>query len=455
MDECRTIQRRLPSTRSPKQQFALERSFNNFMLQGRIRDAIRLLSEGNSGGPMDLDAPAVADDPSSGSVLDHLLLKHPPPQPADSSAIKLSSTPSQDHSPHFVTYEGINGDLIKSVALRTFGSAGPSGLDASAWRRLCSSFGSYSSDLCSSMAAVARRLCQSYVDPTGLRALLSCRLIALNKNPGVRPIAIGETCRRIMSKAVAAVLRTDVLEVVGSDQLCAGQKGGCEAAVHALRQAFQSSSANAILLVDAKNAFNSVNRQVALRNILHLCPSIARFLINTYRDGIDLFIGGQVMTSNKGTAQGDPLGMIMYALATMPLIQSAGNFGEYNPAVTTNTVVTLIEPLVIHANTTTNQVFRGFTNETVFNFICNASGSQLSLVWYKNGKQIAVNGPIMAISNPVPQDSGVYQCFWTSEHRSSQIFDSVSWALVVRDRVPPNVVSTTTSEPLVQMMPLQ
>ena len=111
-----------------------------------------------------------------------------------------------------------------------------------------------------------------------------------------------------MSKAFTAVMRTDVLEVVGADQLCEGQKGGCEAAVHTLRQGFQSSSANAILLIDAKNMFNSVNRQVALRNILHFCPSIGRFLINiSHCDGIDLLIGGQVMSFNEGTAQGDPL----------------------------------------------------------------------------------------------------------------------------------------------------
>ena len=68
----------------------------------------------------------------------------------------------------------------------------------------------------------------------------------------------------------------------------------------------------------------SCNNCVGMARIIrpHLCPSIARFLLNTYHDGIDLFIGRQVMSSNEGTAQGDPLGMIMYTLATMPLIQS-------------------------------------------------------------------------------------------------------------------------------------
>ena len=221
-----------------------------------------------------------------------------------------------------MAYEAIDGLLIRSVALKTFGSAGPSGLDSYTWRRMCSSFGNPSADLCSSVAAVARRLCSSYVDPVCIHALFSCRLVALNKLPGVRPIGIGETCRRIIGKAVLSVLGQDVLEAIGSVQLCAGQKGGCEAAVHALRTSFESDSTEAILLVDAKNAFNSLNRQTALLNILHLCPSIARFLINSYRSEVNLYIGGTMLKSKEGTTQGDPLGMVMYALASLPLIQS-------------------------------------------------------------------------------------------------------------------------------------
>ena len=89
-------------------------------------------------------------------------------------------------------------------------------------------------------------------------------------------------------------------------QLCAGQISGIEAAIHAMRSIYSSKDTEAVLLVDASNAFNSLNRQVALRNARHLCPSIATVLINTYRAPSELFIDGQVLWSEEGTTQGDP-----------------------------------------------------------------------------------------------------------------------------------------------------
>lgn len=53
----------------------------------------------------------------------------------------------------------------------------------------------------------------------------------------------------------------------GSQQLCAGQKAGCEAAVHAMRNVFEDPATEGVLLVDASNAFNNLNRKVALHNI--------------------------------------------------------------------------------------------------------------------------------------------------------------------------------------------
>ena len=77
---------------------------------------------------------------------------------------------------------------------------------------------------------------------------------------------------------------------------------------------------DAVILVDASNAFNSLNRQAALRNIHQLCPALSKVLTNTYREDVQLFIDGEVLLSQEGTTQGDPLAMAMYAIAITPLI---------------------------------------------------------------------------------------------------------------------------------------
>ena len=205
--------------------------------------------------------------------------------------------------------------------MNVHGFAGPSGIDAHGWKRLCTSFKEASSDLCHSLALVARRICTSYVDPKLISPLLACRLIALDKNPCVRPIGIGDTVRRILAKAVLSVVELDIQEASGCLQMCGGQISAIEAVVHAPRTAFDSNDTEAMLLVDATNAFNSLNRQVALHNIRRLCPPLATILINTYRAPTDLFVDGDTLQSQEGTTQGDPLAMPMYVLATIPLIK--------------------------------------------------------------------------------------------------------------------------------------
>ena len=88
----------------------------------------------------------------------------------------------------------------------------PQSQHSSTWKCLCSSFSSLSMDLCNVLAALARKLDSSYVDPVSLSHLMASRLIALDKNPGVHPIAIGEVCRRILGKAILRVIKPDILE---------------------------------------------------------------------------------------------------------------------------------------------------------------------------------------------------------------------------------------------------
>ena len=85
-------------------------------------------------------------------------------------------------------------------------------------------------------------------------------------------------------------MKPDIQDASGCLQMCRGQISGIEAAVHAVRTAFDSSDTEAVLMVDATNAFNSLNRQVALQNIRRLCPPLATILINTYRAPTELFV---------------------------------------------------------------------------------------------------------------------------------------------------------------------
>ena len=107
----------------------------------------------------------------------------------------------------------------------------------------------------------------------------------------------------------------------GYIQLCAGQECGSEAAIHAIREVFSNNGNQGVLLADASNAFNCLNRRATLINIHTLCPPLARILTNTYRQQSSLFIGEEVIYSKEGTTQGDPLAMPMYALGILPLIQ--------------------------------------------------------------------------------------------------------------------------------------
>ena len=137
----------------------------------------------------------------------------------------------------------------------------------------------------------------------------------------VRPIGVGEVIRRKMGKCVMHVTKPDVIDATDSLQVCAGHKSGSEAAIHAMRNIFEADQTDAVLLIDASNTFNALNRAAAIHNIRVLCPTLATYVINTYRKLARLFItGGEELISAEGTTQGDPLSMSLYAIRLQPLI---------------------------------------------------------------------------------------------------------------------------------------
>ena len=189
------IQRYLLSRPRQSDDDAIARNFGKMMEQGKVRSALQYLSRKTTGVILHLDDMIPTGSPNSETTLqstrDVLQDKHPAGIPPDPSS------------------------LLPSSLEHTQGSAGPSGLDSFAWRRLCSSFGSVSHDLCSALAAVGRRLCSSLVNTESIGAFVACRLIPLDKCPGVRPIGVGEVPRCIIVKAILRTIGKDLEDAAG------------------------------------------------------------------------------------------------------------------------------------------------------------------------------------------------------------------------------------------------
>ena len=170
-------------------------------------------------------------------------------------------------------------------------------------------------------------MCNQILPWSKVRGLVSGRLIALDKRqrPGVRPIGIGECLRIIICKSVAEFTKIDLEETCSTDQLACELKTGVEGAIHALSDVFDDNKEDGcgMLLMDASNAFNSLNRETALWNARKLWTRCSRFIFNTYRGFASLFVAGavEVIYSREGTTHGDPLARFFYGVSLFPLIR--------------------------------------------------------------------------------------------------------------------------------------
>ena len=154
-----------------------------------------------------------------------------------------------------------------------------------------------------------------------IEGLVAFRLIPLDKSPGVRSIGVGEVLQRVIGKAILRVLKSDILNVTGYQQLCTGLESGCEIAVHAVVDLFEEDASHRLIQIDASNVVNSINQTVILHNVRILCPEIATYINNCNMKPSRLFItDGKEISSNDGTTQGDPIAMGMYALGLMSLL---------------------------------------------------------------------------------------------------------------------------------------
>ena len=209
------------------------------VFQGKLSAAIKLLDSESSTGLRNLTP----------EVLERLKEKHPEASDIADESVLYGPI---DYIPIGVLYL-IDEKIIFDAASKPKGSAGPSGMDAELYRRiLCSkNFKAEGKVLRDKIAFFTRNLLKIAYHPSLLEGYTSCRLIPLDKNPGIRPIGVGKVLRRIVGKTIAGFLKEEIKDAAGPLQVCASHSAGSEAAIDAMSQVFEEEGIDGTLLIDA------------------------------------------------------------------------------------------------------------------------------------------------------------------------------------------------------------
>ncbi|GKF10900.1 hypothetical protein Tco_0048826, partial [Tanacetum coccineum] len=98
---------------------------------------------------------------------------------------------------------------------------------------------------------------------------------------GIRPIAVGTVWRRLVSKVSAIMIGHSLDGYLDGLQFGVGVAGGSEAILHSVNcliEAFGGDVSLSMLLVDFKNAFNLVDREVMLCEVRLRCLALSRWV---------------------------------------------------------------------------------------------------------------------------------------------------------------------------------
>ena len=265
LSEGESIQEMLLTGERPKDIAKISVKFKELMQKCNVNGVLKLLTNEMSNGIL----------PLTEQTLSQLEIKHP--YNIDASAdIHLNGPIKEIHPCVFdANYE----EILLRAASTTNGGSGLSGLDADGQRQVLTT-NSTGTDLLKSVADFIKQFRSKKINSENksLEALIACRLIPLNKNPGLRPIGVGEVLRRIAGKVLMKILKKDAMHAAGSLQIFAGQENRAEAAIRAMYDIYNNEHSEAVLLVDAKNAFNSIDRNVIIHNIFVVCPAISAYV---------------------------------------------------------------------------------------------------------------------------------------------------------------------------------
>src|SRR6218665_3852412 len=152
--------------------------------------------------------------------------------------------------------------------------------------------------------------------------IYGANLIALKKRDGgIRPIAVGYTLRRLAAKCANTHAVAKLSTLLTPIQLGVGVPGGAEAAVHATRRWVTSMPTDCVLVkLDFANAFNTLRRDSLLEAVARNIPELYSFAHASYSCKPILRHVKNIIRSEEGTQQGDPMGPLEFCITIHPIL---------------------------------------------------------------------------------------------------------------------------------------
>ena len=296
------------------------RNVDEDLFPPRTVDAARaMVAEGAPGRAFKLFTSAGIHDPSDPDVFQKLLALHPTgnlilcPEPAPRSV--LGAWPDEEVSAMRA--------IIHSFPPASAG--GPSGLRP---QHLVDCLGSASTHAQSLLLEALCELCHRGLEgslaPRAVAYLCAARLIPLKKaDGGVRPIAIGETLRRIIAKFALRRPASSRAQCWMSPLQTAFVRGSpCETVGMGVQELVHQLSGRedwGLLQVDVRNAFNTLQRETILGAVATHAPELTAWVRQTLQPA-PLLCGREVVWSTQGVQQGDPMGPFLFALGIQDVI---------------------------------------------------------------------------------------------------------------------------------------
>ena len=149
--------------------------------------------------------------------------------------------PAEDHFDEYETTPDSVGvfcyeeDVAKACA-KMRGASGPCGVDSDLLKGWLLRYGTRSDKLREEMALWACMLANASPAYAKYRAVNAARMLAADKQPGVRPLACGEVYMRLWARCtIAAECKELARDACGNTQLCGGLQAGIEGSCHAIR----------------------------------------------------------------------------------------------------------------------------------------------------------------------------------------------------------------------------